>query len=51
MRLAIRKKMIDLAKLNKVGSNLAAAQSRSAALEEVLQCMNEKIGVNQGSVF
>lgn len=51
MRLAIRKKMIDLAKLNKVGSNLAAAQSQSAALEEVLQCMNEKIGVNQGSVF
>jgi two-component system chemotaxis sensor kinase CheA len=51
MRTAIRKKMADLAKLNKVGGLLAAAQSQSAALEEVLQCMNEKIGVNQGSVF
>ncbi len=51
MRSAIRKKMADLAKLNKVGGSLAAAQSQSAALEEVLQCMNEKIGVNQGSVF
>ncbi len=51
MRQAIRKKMEDLAKLNTIGGTLAAAQSQTMALEEVLQCMNEKIGVAQGSVF
>lgn len=51
MRMAIAKKMIDLAKLNKIGGTLAAAQSQSAALEEVLQSMHEKIGVAQGSVY
>ncbi len=51
MRQAIRKKMQDLAKLNTIGRSLASAQSQASALEEVLQCMNEKIGVSQGSVF
>lgn len=51
MRLAIRKKMIDLAKLNAIGRSLAGAQSQNIALEEVLQSMHEKIGVSQGSVF
>jgi putative methionine-R-sulfoxide reductase with GAF domain/CHASE3 domain sensor protein/HPt (histidine-containing phosphotransfer) domain-containing protein len=51
MRLAIRKKMIDLAKLNAIGRSLAGAQSQNAALEEVLQSMHEKIGVAQGSVY
>lgn len=51
MREAIRKKMIDLAKLNNIGRSLAAAQSQNIALEEVLQCMSEKIGVSQGSVY
>ena len=51
MRLAIQKKMIDLAKLNKIGGTLAASQSQNSALEEVLQSMHEKIGVAQGSVY
>ncbi len=51
MRLAIRKKMIDLAKLNAIGRSLAGAQSQNIALEEVLQSMHEKIGVAQGSVY
>jgi len=51
MRMAIRKKMIDLAKLNTIGRSLASAQSQNTALEEVLQSMHEKIGVGQGSVF
>ncbi len=51
MRMAIRKKMIDLAKLNAIGRTLAAAQSQSSALEEVLQSMHDKIGVSQGSVY
>lgn len=51
MRLAIRKKMIDLAKLNSIGRSLAGAQSQNVALEEVLQSMHEKIGVGQGSVY
>lgn len=51
MRLAIRKKMIDLAKLNAIGRSLAGAQSQNSALEEVLQSMHEKIGVSQGSVY
>lgn len=51
MRSAIQKKMIDLAKLNTIGGTLAAAQSQSSALEEVLQSMQEKIGVAQGSVY
>ena len=51
MRMAIRKKMIDLAKLNAIGRSLAGAQSQNIALEEVLQSMHEKIGVSQGSVY
>jgi len=51
MRMAIRKKMIDLAKLNSIGRSLAGAQSQDIALEEVLQAMHEKIGVAQGSVY
>jgi two-component system chemotaxis sensor kinase CheA len=51
MRMAIRKKMIDLAKLNSIGRSLAGAQSQNVALEEVLQSMHEKIGVGQGSVY
>tara|TARA_R110002072_G_scaffold172728_3_gene327000 strand:- start:20939 stop:24076 length:3138 start_codon:yes stop_codon:yes gene_type:complete len=51
MRLAIRKKMIDLAKLNSIGRSLAGAQSQNTALEEVLQSMHDKIGVAQGSVY
>jgi putative methionine-R-sulfoxide reductase with GAF domain/HPt (histidine-containing phosphotransfer) domain-containing protein len=51
MRLAIRKKMEDLAKLNKIGGTLAGAQTQNIALEEVLQSMHDKIGVSQGSVF
>ena len=51
MRLAIRKKMIDLAKLNAIGRSLAGTQSQNTALEEVLQSMHEKIGVAQGSVY
>lgn len=51
MRLAIRNKMIDLAKLNAIGRSLAGAPSQNVALEEVLQAMHEKIGVGQGSVY
>ena len=51
MRLAIRKKMEDLSKLNKIGRSLASSQSQNSALEEVLQSMHDKIGVAQGSVF
>ena len=51
MRLAIRKKMEDLSKLNLIGRSLASAQSQNSALEEVLQSMHDKIGVAQGSVF
>jgi len=51
MRMAIQKKMIDLAKLNTIGRSLAAAQNQNSALEEVLQSMHEKIGVGQGSVY
>lgn len=51
MRLAIRKKMQDLAQLNQIGSNLAAARTQETALNEVLQAMHEKINVDKGSVF
>ncbi len=51
MRTAIAKKMADLAKLNKIGGTLAAAQNQHSALEEVLQSMHEKMGVSEGSVF
>lgn len=51
MRLAIRKKMIDLAKLNKIGGTLAAARDQGSALEEVLHAMYEKMGIEQGSVY
>lgn len=51
MRSAIQKKMEDLAKLNKIGGTLAAAQSQNTALEEVLQSMHEKMGVSAGSVY
>lgn len=51
MRMAIRRKMEDLAKLNNIGGTLAKAQNQNSALEEVLQSMKEKIGVSQGSVY
>ncbi len=51
MRMAIRRKMEDLAKLNNIGGTLAKAQSQNSALEEVLQSMHEKIGVSNGSVY
>ncbi len=51
MRNAIRKKMIDLAKLNQIGGRLAAARDQNTALDEVLNTMSEKTGVAQGSVY
>ena len=51
MRKAIRRKMRDLAQLNSIGQALASAQTREAALEEVLQSMHRKTGVAQGSVY
>lgn len=51
MRSAIRKKMIDLAKLNVIGGRLAAARDQGSALDEVLSAMSEKTGVAQGSVY
>ena len=51
MRLAIRKKMIDLAKLNGIGGTLAAARDQDSALELVLHAMYEKIGIERGSVY
>lgn len=51
MRLAIRKKMIDLAKLNTIGGTLAAARDQSTALDEVLHALSDKIGIEQGSVY
>ncbi|MDX1693764.1 MAG: ATP-binding protein [Ketobacteraceae bacterium] len=51
MRIAIRRKMQDLAQLNQIGSNLAAARSQDSALNEVLQAMHDKINIDKGSVF
>ena len=51
MRKAIRRKMRDLAQLNRIGQALASAQTREAALEEVLQSMHSKTGVSRGSVY
>ncbi len=51
MRMAIRKKMIDLAKLNRIGGTLAAARDQDTALELVLHAMYEKIGIERGSVY
>jgi two-component system chemotaxis sensor kinase CheA len=51
MRLAIRKKMIDLAKLNRIGGTLAAARDQDSALELVLHAMYDKIGIERGSVY
>lgn len=51
MRLAIRRKMIDLAKLNHIGGGLAAARDQNSALEQVLHAMHEKTGIAQGSVY
>lgn len=51
MRLAIRKKMIDLAKLNRIGGTLAAARDQDTALELVLHAMYEKMGIESGSVY
>lgn len=51
MRNAIRKKMIDLAKLNIIGGGLAAARDQSTALDQVLNAMSDKMGVAQGSVY
>lgn len=51
MRLAIRKKMDDLAQLNNIGGTLASARDQSTALDEVLHAMSEKVGVDRGSVY
>ncbi|UTW08674.1 GAF domain-containing protein [Pseudomonas benzenivorans] len=51
MRLAIRKKMIDLAKLNRIGGTLATARDQDTALDLVLHAMSEKIGIERGSVY
>lgn len=51
MRLAIRKKMTDLSKLNSVGQTLATMKDKNQALEEVLMVMHEQVGVGQGSVY
>lgn len=51
MRLAIRKKMIDLAKLNGIGGTLAAARDQDTALDLVLHAMYDKIGIERGSVY
>lgn len=51
MRRAIQRKMDDLAKLNGIGSALAAARSQDSALQEVLQALSVKIGIEQGSVY
>ncbi|MES2817889.1 MAG: GAF domain-containing protein [Pseudomonadota bacterium] len=51
MRLAIRKKMIDLAQLNRIGGTLAGARDQDTALELVLHAMYEKIGIERGSVY
>ncbi|MFE8071142.1 GAF domain-containing protein [Marinobacteraceae bacterium S3BR75-40.1] len=51
MRKAIRRKMQDLAQLNRIGNALAMAQTQDTALEEMLQSMHRKIGVSQGSVY
>jgi putative methionine-R-sulfoxide reductase with GAF domain/CHASE3 domain sensor protein/HPt (histidine-containing phosphotransfer) domain-containing protein len=51
MRQAIRKKMIDLAKLNGIGGTLAAARDQDTALELVLHAMYDKIGIESGSVY
>ncbi len=51
MRLAIRKKMDDLAQLNNIGGTLASARDQSTALDSVLHAMSEKVGVDRGSVY
>ncbi|WP_439861345.1 GAF domain-containing protein [Pseudomonas sp. MBLB4136] len=51
MRLAIRKKMVDLAKLNRIGGTLATARDQDTALDLVLHAMSEKIGIERGSVY
>lgn len=51
MRRAIHRKMEDLAKLNQIGSHLAAARDQQTALQEVLQSFSDKIGIEQGSVY
>ncbi|MCG8668463.1 MAG: GAF domain-containing protein [Pseudomonadales bacterium] len=51
MRMAIRKKMDDLAQLNQIGGTLAAARDQSTALDAVLHSMSEKVGIDRGSVY
>lgn len=51
MRVTIKKKMADLARLNSTGEVLASLLDQNRALEEVLKTMNEQIGVGQGSVY
>ena len=51
MRVTIKKKMADLAKLNSTGEILASLLDQSKALEVVLQTMHEQIGVGLGSVY
>jgi two-component system, chemotaxis family, sensor kinase CheA len=51
MRISIKKKMADLAKLNSTGEILASLLDKNKALEEVLAAMHEQVGVAQGSVY
>lgn len=51
MRKAIARKVNDLARLNRIGRNLSQSPNQQHALEEVLQAMHKKIGVDYGSVY
>lgn len=51
LRLAIQAQRRDLVTLNTVSSKLAYSQNHSMALEELLGCLHEQIGVTQGSVY
>lgn len=51
LRLAIQAQRRDSVTLNTVSGKLAYSQSHSMALEELLGCLHEQIGVTQGSVY
>lgn len=51
MRIAIRNKVVDLAKINRIGRSLVVAPNQTVALEGVLSAFHRKFGVEQGSVF
>ncbi len=48
---AIRRKMSDLAQLNRIGGGLASSRDQESALAQVLNAMSEKIGIQSGSVY